>query len=67
MNVGDLGLNDVRDFFSSVKGGRRAGEDIEIDQILNALNYWIIWSLRLTHYQLSASAVFEIWIWAHDR
>lgn len=39
MNVGELGLDDVRDFFSSVKGQQRQA-DIEIDDILNVLNHW---------------------------
>ena len=38
MNVGELGLDDVRDFFSSVKGQQRQ-QDIEIDDILNVLNH----------------------------
>lgn len=38
MNVGELGLDDVRDFFSSVKGQHRQA-DIEIDDILNVLNH----------------------------
>lgn len=39
VNVGELGLGDVRDFFSSVKG-RTLDDEIEIDDIMNVLNNW---------------------------
>jgi len=39
LNVGELALSDVKDFFSSVKDQRKQNnEDIEIDEIMDVLN-----------------------------
>lgn len=39
VEAGGLALDDVKDFFSSVKGGQqKADEDIEIDDIMAVLN-----------------------------
>lgn len=39
VNAVELGLEDVRDFYSSVKGAHRGGDDeINIDEIMQVLN-----------------------------
>jgi len=42
VNAVELGLEDVRDFYSSVKGAHRGNdEEINIDEIMQVLNAWL--------------------------
>ena len=46
VNAVELGLDEVRDFYSSVKGAHRGNDDeINIDEIMQVLNAWLLMRL----------------------
>ena len=48
VNAVELGLEDVRDFYSSVKGAHRGSdEELNIDEIMQVLNAWLVLFLLL--------------------
>lgn len=38
VDAGGISIDDVKDFFSSVKGDNRHSDEVDIDEILNVLN-----------------------------